>query len=149
MKLELLLNISRFWENETGCLYGSRACILYYIYILILLLLFPISCAAQRCRNVSLGSSLRASDDDSVCPSWVTLSGDFAFGFSKFENQGFLPAIRFNRIPKMKELLSGREQLLTVMEFSVGTSTQRALLQVVGSGLCIGRLCSLFLQTYA
>lgn len=72
--------------------------LLHHFYALILLLL-PISCGAQSYTNVSLGSSLTASDD-SASPSWVSPSGDFALGFRKIENQGFLLAIWFNKIPE-------------------------------------------------
>ncbi|EXB28979.1 G-type lectin S-receptor-like serine/threonine-protein kinase RLK1 [Morus notabilis] len=51
---------------------------------------------AQTQRNISLGSSLTAVNNDNS--SWESLSGDFAFGFLKIGKEGFLIAIWFNKI---------------------------------------------------
>ncbi|KAF2309233.1 hypothetical protein GH714_001292 [Hevea brasiliensis] len=47
--------------------------------------------------NISLGSSLTAQIDDTH---WASPSGDFAFGFQQIENDGYLLAIWFNKVPK-------------------------------------------------
>lgn len=61
-----------------------------------LFLLLPFFIFAQA-RNISLGSSLTASDDSSP---WQSPSGEFAFGFRRIVNQdSFLLAIWFNKIP--------------------------------------------------
>ncbi|KAF2319349.1 hypothetical protein GH714_014956 [Hevea brasiliensis] len=55
--------------------------------------------AAQTTKNITLGSSLLASYDDSS--SWKSPSGDFAFGFRRLENQSsFLLAIWYDKIPE-------------------------------------------------
>ncbi|OVA20878.1 Protein kinase domain [Macleaya cordata] len=67
------------------------------LLLLPLLLLFqPIFAVAQSYSNVSLGSSLTADGDDT---SWRSPSGDFAFGFRPLENNLFLLAIWFDKIP--------------------------------------------------
>ncbi|KAK6925696.1 Bulb-type lectin domain [Dillenia turbinata] len=62
---------------------------------LMLLLLLPCSCIAQR--NISLGSSITANASASI---WVSSSGDFAFGFQEIGAKGFLLAVWFNKIPE-------------------------------------------------
>ncbi|KAJ8759953.1 hypothetical protein K2173_010809 [Erythroxylum novogranatense] len=47
--------------------------------------------------NISLGSYLIASDDNS---SWTSPSGDFAFGFWQVTGRGYLLAIWFNKVPE-------------------------------------------------
>uniref|UniRef100_A0A5B7AA86 Receptor-like serine/threonine-protein kinase n=2 Tax=Davidia involucrata TaxID=16924 RepID=A0A5B7AA86_DAVIN len=68
----------------------------YPIYVMLLLLL-PFSTTAQTYSNVTLGTSLTASDNNS---SWLSPSGEFAFGFQKIGTGGFLLAIWFNKIPE-------------------------------------------------
>ncbi|XP_050110372.1 G-type lectin S-receptor-like serine/threonine-protein kinase RLK1 [Malus sylvestris] len=63
----------------------------------ILFVFFPFSAMAQTYRNMSLGSSLTAQNDNSA--SWQSPSGEFAFGFRQIGNDGFLLAIWFNKIP--------------------------------------------------
>ncbi|KAJ9139726.1 hypothetical protein P3X46_030433 [Hevea brasiliensis] len=64
-------------------------------FLLFLLLLFYTN--AQTYSNISLGSSLTAQIDDTH---WASPSGDFAFGFQQIENDGYLLAIWFNKVPK-------------------------------------------------
>ncbi|PRQ35216.1 putative non-specific serine/threonine protein kinase [Rosa chinensis] len=45
---------------------------------------------ADTYQNISLGSSLTATDDNS---SWSSPSGEFSFGFQKLGNDGFILAI--------------------------------------------------------
>ncbi|KAA8549586.1 hypothetical protein F0562_001396 [Nyssa sinensis] len=68
----------------------------YPIYFMLFFLL-PFSTTAQTYRNITLGSSLTARNDNS---SWASPSGDFAFGFQEIETGGFLLAIWFNKIPE-------------------------------------------------
>ncbi|PRQ35223.1 putative protein kinase RLK-Pelle-SD-2b family [Rosa chinensis] len=65
----------------------------YPSYFLHILLLLPCSIFAQT--HISLGSSLTALNDNS---SWPSPSGDFAFGFRKIGEDGFLLAIWFNKV---------------------------------------------------
>lgn len=65
----------------------------------VLLLLLPLLSLAKLVRaqgNVSPDSSLTAGDSNS----WRSPSEDFAFGFRKTENEGFLLAIWFDKIPE-------------------------------------------------
>ncbi|GMH18344.1 hypothetical protein Nepgr_020185 [Nepenthes gracilis] len=64
----------------------------HYLYFLVIL---PLLVTAQTQGNFTLGSSLTAGHDSS---SWVSPSGDFAFGFQQIEAGGFLLAIWFNKI---------------------------------------------------
>ncbi|OVA20880.1 Protein kinase domain [Macleaya cordata] len=64
---------------------------------LLLHLLLPIFSIAQVYRNVSLGSSLTASISNN--DSWSSPAGEFAFGFRPLENDQFLLAIWFDKIP--------------------------------------------------
>ncbi|PRQ35221.1 putative non-specific serine/threonine protein kinase [Rosa chinensis] len=65
----------------------------YPLYFLHILLLLPCSIFAQT--QISLGSNLTALNDNS---SWPSPSGDFAFGFRKIGEDGFLLAIWFNKV---------------------------------------------------
>ncbi|KAF5447894.1 hypothetical protein F2P56_033411 [Juglans regia] len=63
----------------------------------LLLLLFPISAIAQTSRNITVGSSLSATDDNST---WLSPSADFAFGFHRLNNSDFfLLSIWYDKIP--------------------------------------------------
>ncbi|KAM7273755.1 hypothetical protein ACFE04_028419 [Oxalis oulophora] len=66
----------------------------FYFFLLPMLLSF--SAKAQTHKNITLGSTLSAHHNDDS--SWVSPSGDFAFGFQQIENDGFLLAIWFNKI---------------------------------------------------
>ncbi|KAH7560480.1 hypothetical protein JRO89_XS10G0029100 [Xanthoceras sorbifolium] len=70
----------------------------FSLYFLILLLM-PFFTFAQTPSNKTLGSSLTASNDNSGS-SWVSPSGEFAFGFRQIGDQGFLLAIWFDKIPE-------------------------------------------------
>ncbi|KAI5321254.1 hypothetical protein L3X38_030325 [Prunus dulcis] len=61
-----------------------------------LFMILPYSTIAQTSRNISLGSSLTARNDDNS--SWASPSGEFAFGFQQIGKDGFLLAIWFNKI---------------------------------------------------
>jgi hypothetical protein len=69
----------------------------HLLSFLLLLLLLPYSCIAQSSKNQSLGSSLTAQKENSY---WASPSGDFAFGFKKVGNGGYLLAIWFNILPE-------------------------------------------------
>ncbi|MCL7033148.1 hypothetical protein MKW94_026763 [Papaver nudicaule] len=66
-------------------------------FFLFLLLLLPLFAVAQISGNVSLGSSLIAGGGNST--SWPSPSGNFAFGFRTVDNDSFLLAIWFDKIP--------------------------------------------------
>ena len=63
----------------------------------VLFLIVPFSAIAQTYSNITLGSSLTANGKNS---SWVSPSGDFAFGFQQIGTGGYLLAIWFNNIPE-------------------------------------------------
>uniref|UniRef100_A0A7N2RF81 Uncharacterized protein n=1 Tax=Quercus lobata TaxID=97700 RepID=A0A7N2RF81_QUELO len=66
--------------------------------LVFLLILLPISSIAQNNGNVTVGNSLTATDNTT---SWLSPSGDFAFGFHPLSNQKdlFLLSIWFDKIP--------------------------------------------------
>ncbi|KAF8412447.1 hypothetical protein HHK36_000411 [Tetracentron sinense] len=69
----------------------------HFIFFFFLLLLSPFA-IAQTYRNVSIGSSLSAIDNDNS--SWASPSGEFAFGFRPIGDKDlFLLAIWFDKIP--------------------------------------------------
>ncbi|KAI4345577.1 hypothetical protein L6164_012685 [Bauhinia variegata] len=69
----------------------------YPLFLSFFLALLPFFTIAQTYRNISLGSSLTAQEDNS---SWASAFGHFAFGFRKIGQDGFLLAIWFNQIPE-------------------------------------------------
>jgi hypothetical protein len=66
----------------------------HYLLVLVITLLVP--AIAQVYNNISVGSALFAIDDNST---WTSPSGDFAFGFRRLEQDQFLLAIWFAKIP--------------------------------------------------
>ncbi|XP_075633795.1 G-type lectin S-receptor-like serine/threonine-protein kinase RLK1 [Castanea sativa] len=66
--------------------------------LVFLLVLLPMSSIAQNNGNVTVGNSLTATDNTT---SWLSPSGDFAFGFRRLSNQKdlFLLSIWFDKIP--------------------------------------------------
>nr|POE68902.1 g-type lectin s-receptor-like serine/threonine-protein kinase lecrk2 [Quercus suber] len=69
----------------------------YLLSLLLLVLLLPYSTTAQTSSNQSRDSSLTAQEKGSY---WASPFGDFAFGFQKIGNGGYLLAIWFNKIPE-------------------------------------------------
>ncbi|KAL2507900.1 receptor-like protein kinase 1 [Forsythia ovata] len=67
------------------------------IMLFILMFLLPLSATAQPYRNVTLGSALTANNAKST---WLSPSGEFAFGFQQIIPGGYLLAIWFNKIPE-------------------------------------------------
>ncbi|GAB4856093.1 hypothetical protein Ancab_024733 [Ancistrocladus abbreviatus] len=65
-----------------------------YLYFLVLL---PLTITAKTPGNITLGSSLTAGKDNS---SWLSPSGDFAFGFQEIQPGSFLLSIWFDKIPE-------------------------------------------------
>ncbi|XP_058075535.1 G-type lectin S-receptor-like serine/threonine-protein kinase LECRK3 [Magnolia sinica] len=71
-------------------------CLFYCFYLLLLSL--PPFAIAQTQPNISLGSSLSTLDEN---PSWLSPSGEFAFGFYLLPDRNlFLLAIWFDKIPE-------------------------------------------------
>ncbi|XP_077227659.1 G-type lectin S-receptor-like serine/threonine-protein kinase LECRK3 [Tasmannia lanceolata] len=65
------------------------------LLFLLVIILFPLSVMAQTNGSISLGSSLSTSDNSS----WVSPSGDFAFGFTPVADKNlFLLAIWFDKV---------------------------------------------------
>ncbi|KAI9128574.1 hypothetical protein K1719_000057 [Acacia pycnantha] len=69
---------------------------LYSILSSLLFALFSPSVLSQTSSNITLGTSLIAEDGSF----WASPSADFAFGFKLIEENGFLLAIWFNKIPE-------------------------------------------------
>ncbi|XP_058070909.1 G-type lectin S-receptor-like serine/threonine-protein kinase LECRK3 [Magnolia sinica] len=68
-------------------------------FLCLLLLLLPLPAISQAYRNISSGDSISATEDEN--PSWVSPSGEFAFGFYLLPNRNlFLLAIWFNKLPE-------------------------------------------------
>ncbi|CAA2997136.1 G-type lectin S-receptor-like serine threonine-kinase LECRK3 [Olea europaea subsp. europaea] len=67
------------------------------IMLFALLFLLPLSATGQPYTNVTLGSSITA---NKAISSWLSPSGEFAFGFQQIIPGGYLLAIWFNRIPE-------------------------------------------------
>ncbi|XP_042513927.1 G-type lectin S-receptor-like serine/threonine-protein kinase LECRK2 [Macadamia integrifolia] len=71
---------------------------LFSLLCLLLLPLYPFPASAQTYNNVSLGKSLSAGGSTS---SWLSPSGEFAFGFQAINNtDAFLLAIWYEKIPE-------------------------------------------------
>ena len=68
----------------------------YHLLVFVITLLVP--AIAQVNTNISVGSALFATDDNST---WTSPSGDFSFGFRRLPGQQdqFLLAIWFAKIP--------------------------------------------------
>ncbi|OMO49706.1 hypothetical protein COLO4_38441 [Corchorus olitorius] len=88
------------------------------------LLILPLSTTAQTYRNISLGSSLTAKNDNS---SWTSTSGDFAFGFRQIGEDGFLLAIWFNKIPEKTIVWSANRNELVRQGSKVDLTTDGQL----------------------
>ncbi|XP_050371525.1 G-type lectin S-receptor-like serine/threonine-protein kinase LECRK2 [Argentina anserina] len=69
---------------------------LAYPLFFIVLVILPCYTMAQTSKNISLGSSLTAKNDDNS--SWSSPSGEFAIGFQQIVKDGFLLAIWFDKI---------------------------------------------------
>ncbi|XP_038902604.1 G-type lectin S-receptor-like serine/threonine-protein kinase LECRK3 [Benincasa hispida] len=67
-------------------------CLLVFVFFLVL----PICSFSQPYKNVTLGSSLKATEQNNSY--WVSQYGDFAFGFLPLNGKDFLLAIWFNKI---------------------------------------------------
>ncbi|KAF8396074.1 hypothetical protein HHK36_017686 [Tetracentron sinense] len=89
------------------------------------LLLLPISTIAQTYRNVSLGSSLSALNNNNTF--WASPSGDFAFGFRQIGSSGFLLAIWFNKITDKTVVWSANQDKLVGRGSKVELSTDGRL----------------------
>ncbi|KAI5321250.1 hypothetical protein L3X38_030321 [Prunus dulcis] len=83
--------------------------VLFLLYF-ILFMFVPCSTTAQTYRNISLGSSLTALNDDNS--SRRSPSGEFAFGFQQIGKDGFLLAIWFNKITEKTIVWSANEDNL-------------------------------------
>ncbi|KAL3850075.1 hypothetical protein ACJIZ3_011957 [Penstemon smallii] len=71
--------------------------LLVYEIIFAILILLPVSTIAQTNLNITLGSSIVANRSNST---WLSPSGEFAFGFQQIVPGGYLLAIWFNNIPE-------------------------------------------------
>ncbi|KAJ8770836.1 hypothetical protein K2173_021751 [Erythroxylum novogranatense] len=83
---------------------------LYQLCFLLFVVLLPFPTKSQSHSNFSLGSYVTASSNDNS--SWVSPSGDFAFGFQKIDPDGFLLAIWFNKIPEKTVVWSANRNSL-------------------------------------
>ncbi|KAM2046838.1 hypothetical protein ACFX1T_005580 [Malus domestica] len=104
-----------------------------YPLCFILFVFFPFSAMAQTYRNMSLGSSLTAQNDNSA--SWQSPSGEFAFGFRQIGNDGFLLAIWFNKIPDKAVVWSANGNSLVAQGSKVElTADGQLLLNDIATG---------------
>ncbi|KAL0550771.1 hypothetical protein IC582_009835 [Cucumis melo] len=71
---------------------------LHCLLVLAILLVLPTCSFSQLYKNVTLGSSLTATQLNDHHYYWVSQSGDFAFGFLPLGSKGFLLAIWFDKI---------------------------------------------------
>ena len=68
------------------------------LIFLVVMLLLPFMAVAQTNGRVPVGASITATDDS---PSWLSASGEFAFGFRQLENKDyFLLSIWYEKIPE-------------------------------------------------
>lgn len=67
------------------------------LYLLLLFPIFPFLGVAQTQGNISVGATISATANAS--DSWLSPSGDFAFGFWETENNQFLLSIWYDKIP--------------------------------------------------
>ena len=68
------------------------------LIFLVVMLLSPFMAVAQTNGSVPVGASITATDDS---PSWLSASGEFAFGFRQMENKDyFLLSIWYEKIPE-------------------------------------------------
>ncbi|KAK4591673.1 hypothetical protein RGQ29_016204 [Quercus rubra] len=76
----------------------ASAIALFYYHLLVFVITLPVPAISQVNTNVSVGSALFATDENSM---WTSPSGDFSFGFRRFPGQQdqFLLAIWFAKIP--------------------------------------------------
>uniref|UniRef100_A0A0A0KZA1 Receptor-like serine/threonine-protein kinase n=1 Tax=Cucumis sativus TaxID=3659 RepID=A0A0A0KZA1_CUCSA len=80
--------------------------------LLLLLLVLPTCSFSQLFKNVTLGSSLTATQLNDHHNYWVSQSGDFAFGFLPLGSQGFLLAIWFYKIDEKTVVWSANRDKL-------------------------------------
>ncbi|KAG8389069.1 hypothetical protein BUALT_Bualt02G0190900 [Buddleja alternifolia] len=71
---------------------------LLLLLLLIIFIFFPLSSSAQNTGNITVGTSITATENSNP---WRSPSGDFAFGFQRLQdnNNLFLLSIWFDRIP--------------------------------------------------
>ncbi|XP_050284396.1 G-type lectin S-receptor-like serine/threonine-protein kinase LECRK1 [Quercus robur] len=92
----------------------------YHLLVFVITLLVP--AIAQVNTNVSVGSALFATDDNST---WTSPSGDFSFGFRRFPGQQdqFLLAIWFAKIPDETIVWSANRDYPAARESKVELNT--------------------------
>ncbi|PRQ35214.1 putative non-specific serine/threonine protein kinase [Rosa chinensis] len=105
--------------------------LIYALCFLLLLLLLPFPTPAQTYHNISLKSSLVAGEDSSP---WASPSGEFAFGFQKIGNKGFILAIWFDKIPEKTIVWSANENNLAEEGSTVELNTFGQLVLNYASG---------------
>ncbi|KAL4027386.1 G-type lectin S-receptor-like serine/threonine-protein kinase RLK1 [Cucumis melo var. makuwa] len=71
---------------------------LHCLLVLAIFLVLPTCSFSQLYKNVTLGSSLTATQLNDHHHYWISQSGDFAFGFLPLGSKGFLLAIWFDKI---------------------------------------------------
>ena len=81
----------------------------YPILLCLSFAMFSLAVVAQTRSNITLGTSLTAGGNNSF---WASPSGDFAFGFKKIEEDGFLLAIWYNKLPEETVVWSSNGQNL-------------------------------------
>ena len=101
----------------------------HFLLVLVITLLVP--AIAQVYNNISVGSALFATDDNST---WTSPSGDFAFGFRRLGQDQFLLAIWFAKIPDETIVWSANRDYPAERESKVELTTAGQLVLKAPSG---------------
>ncbi|KAK9941303.1 hypothetical protein M0R45_017912 [Rubus argutus] len=104
----------------------------YSLCFLLLLLQLPFSTIAQTYNNISFSSSLTAQEDGN--PNWPSPSGEFAFGFRKIGNGGYLLAIWFDQIHEKTIVWSANRNNLVQQGSTIEFSAEGLILTDSATG---------------
>nr|XP_023883923.1 G-type lectin S-receptor-like serine/threonine-protein kinase LECRK1 [Quercus suber] len=111
----------------------ASAIALFYYHLLVFVITLLVPAIAQVNTNVSVGSALFATDDNST---WTSPSGDFSFGFRRLPGQQdqFLLAIWFAKIPDKTIVWSANGRYPAERESKVELNTAGQLVLIAPSG---------------
>ncbi|KAJ8643579.1 hypothetical protein MRB53_005327 [Persea americana] len=77
--------------------YSSSSIMWHLSFLSWVILILPLSSLSQPSNNITLGSSLSTIQEN---PSWLSPSGEFAFGLYRLPNENLFLAIWFYKIPE-------------------------------------------------
>ena len=111
----------------------ASAIALFHNHLLVFVITLLVPAIAQVNTNVSVGSALFATDDNST---WTSPSGDFSFGFRRLPGQQdqFLLAIWFAKIPDETIVWSANGRYPAERESKVELNTAGQLVLIAPSG---------------